>query len=207
MRQRVRENGLGISTRVRALLASVLIIGVAATGTLAAWSDGDFGGARFDTGEFALASRTDSGAFTGHGSGSPATLNWSLPALLPGQSTAAWVQIQATGTVEGSVVLSGVGLSEAVPAGSAKAAFRDALTVRVSATVSVGTAPSACTTNTAGSEVTGLTTIPVVPAQPLQPAGGTTVTFCIVITLPVDAPASSQTASLTPTWVFTGSTG
>jgi hypothetical protein len=207
MRQQVRENGPGIHTRVRVILASFLIVGIAVTGTLAAWSDPDFSIARFEAGDFALASRTDTGVFIAHGSQSAATLNWPLTALLPGQSKAAWVQIQSTGTVTGSVSLSGVQVAEAIPDGSPKASLRDALKVRVSATVSADAAPSPCTTGTAGTEVTGLTAIPVVSAQPLQPAGGTTVTFCVVVTLAENAPSSVQGIALTPTWIFTGSTG
>jgi hypothetical protein len=189
------------------VLASALVVGITSAGVLAAWVDGEFGGAELTTGTFALVSRTDTGPFAVHGSTGAASLDWALAPLFPGQSAAAWVQVQSSGTVGGSVTLSGIALGGTVPDGSAEAALRDALRVRISATTSADPAPPECTADTPGVEVTGLTQLPAVPAQQVGPAGETTVTFCVVVTLPADAPTTAQGASLTPTWVFTGSTG
>lgn len=207
MTRRGVRDGPGTLTRVRAALASALVVGITSAGVLAAWVDGEFGGAELTTGTFALVSRTDTGPFAVHGGGGAASVDWPLAPLFPGQSTAAWVQVQSSGTVAGTVALSGVDLGETIPDGSAEAALRDALVVRVSASVSADATPPECTTSTPGVEVTGLGQPPAIPAQSLGPAGGSTVTFCIVVTLPEDAPTSTQGASLTPTWVFTGSTG
>lgn len=206
MSRPVRKRGAGTFTRVRVVLACTLVGGVAAAGTLASWSDREFAGSPLTTGTFALVSRADDGPFVPHPADDAAVLSWSLAPLLPGQSTAAWVQVQSSGSVGGDVTLSGVDLAEEPVAGSPEAELRDVLTVRVSATASVEASVPACTTDTAGVEVTGLTTLPTLAAQPVEPAGASTVSYCIVVTLPNDAPSAVQGATLTPTWVFTGST-
>lgn len=206
VRPRAREPGADVSTRVRALLAGALVLGIASSGTLAAWSDGEFASSGLAAGTFALVSRTDTGAFVAHPEGSAAALAWPLDPLFPGESQAAWVQLQSSGSVSGEVTLTAVSLAEDPAAGSPAAALRDALVVRVSASSADDPAPPECTTSTPGTEVTGLTSVPQVPAQPVESSGGTTASFCIVVTLPEDAPALAQDAQLTPTWVFTGST-
>lgn len=207
MARRTRDRGLGTLTRVQALLACALLLGVGSAGTLASWSDSEIARAPFAAGTFALASRTDAGAFATHPEADPAALSWTLAPLYPGDSAAAWVQVQSTGSVDGSVTLSGVTLSADPVAGSPEAALRDALLVRASVTSSTDPTPPECTASTPGVEVTGLTQIPVLPAQQVAAAGGSTVTYCIVLTLPLDAPAITQGVALTPTWVITGSTG
>ena len=180
---------------------------MSAAGSLASWSDSELAGSPFAAGSFALASRTDAGAFAAHPESGAAALSWTLTPLFPGDSTAAWVQVQAAGSVAGDVSLSGVSLSPEPAAGSPEAAFRDALLVRASVSASTDPTPPACDASTPGVEVTGLTQIPVLPAQQVEPAGGSTVTYCIVLTLPADAPAVAQGAEVMPTWVVTGSTG
>ncbi|MDF2559379.1 MAG: hypothetical protein K0R99_825 [Microbacterium sp.] len=207
MVRQARVRGLKTLTRVQALLACALLLGVGAAGSLASWSDSELAGSSFTAGSFALVSRTDTGAFAAHPENAAATLSWTLSPLFPGESTAAWVQVQAAGSVDGEVLLSGVSLSTEPAAGSPEAAFRDALLVRASVTSSTDPTPPECTASTPGVEVTGLTQIPVLPAQEVDAAGGSTVTYCIVLTLPADAPAAAQGAALLPTWVITGSTG
>lgn len=182
------------------------MFGIASAGTLASWSDREYAASGFAAGTFALVSRTDTGAFVAHPVDGAAELSWSLAPLFPGESMAAWVQVQSTGSVAGEVLLSGVSLAAEPADGSPEAALRDALVVRVSSTASADPTPPECTTSTPGVEVTGLTQVPVIPAQPIEPAGANTVTFCIVVTLPDDAPTSIQGAEIVPTWLFTGST-
>jgi len=202
----VPRHGAGTFTRVRAVLAGALVFGISSAGVLAAWSDGELARTELAAGTFTLVSRTGLDEFASHGAGGAAALSWPATPLYPGQSKAAWVQLRSAGTVEGQVLLSGVDLSPAPPAGSAAEALRDALVVRVSATTSADPAPPPCTTSTPGVEATGLTQIPAIPALPLEADGSNTVTFCIVVTLPVDAPSAAQGAVLSPTWIFTGST-
>lgn len=206
VRRQVRDHGSGMFTRVRAVLAGALVIGIASVGTLATWSDREYAESAFAAGTFALVSRTDTGEFVAHPVDGAAVLSWPLAPLFPGQSVASWVQVQSTGSVAGDVLLSGVSLAEEPADGSPEAALRDAVVVRVSASASVDPTPPECTTTTPGVEVTGLTTIPAVAAQPVEPAGANTVTFCIVVSLPEDAATTIQGAEVVPTWAFTGST-
>lgn len=207
MVRQTRVRGLKTLPRVQALLACALLLGVGAAGSLASWSDSEWAGSSLTAGSFALESRTDAGAFAAHPEGAAAALSWTVSPLFPGESTATWVQVQAAGSVDGEVLLSGVTLSPEPAAGSPEEAFRDALLVRASVTSSTDPTPPACTASTPGVEVTGLTQVPVLPAQPIEAAGGSTVTYCLVLTLPADAPAAAQGAALTPTWVITGTTG
>jgi predicted ribosomally synthesized peptide with SipW-like signal peptide len=206
VRRPLSGHGSGTLTRVRAALAGALVIGVASVGTLASWSDREHAESGFASGTFTLVSRTDTGAFAAHPVAGAAELRWPLAPLFPGQSAAAWVQVQSSGSVPGSVLLSGVALADDPEDASPEAALRDALVVRVAASASEDPAPPECTTSTPGTEVTGLTQIPAIPAQDLEPAGASTVTFCIVVTLPDDAPTIIQGAEIVPTWIFTGST-
>lgn len=194
-------------TRVQALLACALLLGVGAAGSLAAWSDGEYAGSDVEAGTFGLVSRTVDGPFEAHGEDASATLSWTLSPLFPGESAAAWVQVQGSGSVDGSVTLSGVELAADPAAGSPEAALRDALLVRVAVSSDTDPAPPECTVDTPGVEVVGLTQIPTLPAQQVEPAGASTVSYCIVLTLPADAPAAAQGAVVTPTWVISGSSG
>ena len=206
MRRQARDHGSGTLTRVRAALAGALVIGVASVGTLASWSDREHAGSSFASGTFALVSRTNTGAFAAHPVDGAAELSWALSPLFPGQSAAAWVQVQSSGSVPGSVLLSGITLADDPADGSPEAALRDSLVVRIAASTSADPAPPECTANTPGTEVTGLTQLPVIPAQPLEPGGASTATFCIIVTLPEDASTIIQGAEVVPTWIFTGST-
>lgn len=205
VRQQAGDCAPSTFTRVRAVAASFAVIGLAASGSVASWTNGEFAGAEFLSGTFSLASRTDSGEFVAHGSGNPATLTWSSERLFPGVSTASWVQIQSAGSVSGEVALSEASVEPTVLPDSAAAALRDALRVRVSVTHSTNPALPDCTPQTPGVEVAGLLNIPDIPAQPIEAAGASTVTYCLVLTLPLDAPAAAQGAILTPTWKFSGS--
>lgn len=196
----------GAYTKVRALLAAALIGGVASSGVVASWAGSEAATAELRTGSFSLVSRTNSGAFVDHGEGAAAAIAWPTSPLLPGQSLVGTVQIRSAGTVAGAVRLTGVRLGP-VAGGSADAALRDALTVRVSATTSPDGATTDCTASTPGVESLGLGSIPALSSQPLQPAGASTVTYCIVVTLPSNAPSAAQGGQLAPVWVFTGISG
>lgn len=196
--------------RVRALLAGALVLGIGGTATLAAWTDEERATATVSAGTFALQSRTGPTPLTGwaNNTTTPAALPLSATGLYPGQSRAAWIQIQNTGTVPGTVSLTGVSFASAPGAGTNHEALRNAVKVRVSATAADGTASNApsCTTSTAGTEVDGLQNIPSLTAQTVKAGNANTVTYCVVITLPANAPNEAQGGSVTPTWTFTGST-
>ncbi|MBK0418866.1 hypothetical protein JD276_07450 [Leucobacter sp. CSA1] len=195
--------------RVRALLAGALVLGVGGTATLAAWTDEERATATVTAGTFALQSRVGPAPtpWANHTT-TAAALPLSAAGLYPGQSRAAWIQIQNTGSVAGTVNLSGVTFASTPAPGSNHERLRDATRVRISATAADGAASNApsCTTSTPGTEVTGLQNVPALTAQPLKAASANTVTYCVVITLSADAPNEAQGGSVTPTWTFTGST-
>ncbi|MDT0157475.1 hypothetical protein Q9R19_07565 [Microbacterium sp. ARD32] len=92
--------------------------------------------------------------------------------------------------------------------GAANVDLRDALR---SVVVQVDD-PSLCTPSTTSTTMSpspllpGPTTTQLPPAT-LQGGGASTVTYCVIVTLPVDAPSTAQGGVVTPTWTFTGTTG
>ncbi len=195
------------SLRVRAVLAGALVLGVGGSATLAAWTDQELASTTVTAGTFALSSRTStSDAFVSHGpSETAATLSFSATGLYPGQIRAAWIQIQNTGTVPGTVSVTGV---VAPTNGATGDALSGALKVRYVGTAPIANpnvAPTCTTSTTGGTEVTGLTTTPT--GTSLSIAAGATVAYCLVLTLPTDATTNAQGGTATPTWTFTGTTG
>ncbi|WP_435746747.1 SipW-dependent-type signal peptide-containing protein [Microbacterium sp. PMB16] len=189
--------------RVRALLAGGLVLGVGATVTIAAWTDQELATTTVSAGTFSIASRSDQGAFTSHG---PSDTALSIPldasGLYPGIKKAAYVQVQASGTLPGTVNLTAVAVTNntgGTPTG-ADLALQNAIRVGVA----VVAAPANCTTAvTAG---TALNVVPTVAAQSVTVTPLNTITYCIVLELPTDASGLAQGGIVKPTWTFTGTT-
>lgn len=189
--------------RVRALLAGGLVLGVGATMTIAAWTDQELATTTVSAGTFSIVSRSDQGAFASHGpTETVLTVPLDATGLYPGIKKAAYVQVQASGTLPGTVSLSGVTVTNnanGVPTG-ADLALQNAIKVGVA----VVAAPANCTTAiTAG---TALNTVPALAAQTLTVSPLNTITYCIVLDLPADASGAAQGGTVKPTWTFTGST-
>lgn len=192
-------------TRIRALLAGGLVLGIGMTATLAAWTDQEYAKTTIQAGTFSLQSQVSGSSWASNGAGSAVTLPLDATGLYPGVSKAAWIQIRTSGTLGGTVTLSGV---TAVAPLAADQALRDALTVRVFTV----TQTADCNTTAPGGASLPLTTAPSagqLPPVTLDGSGGTTttVTYCVVLTLPTGAPTSAQGGTVTPTWTFTGTTG
>ncbi len=190
--------------RVRALLAGGLVLGVGATMTIAAWTDQEIATSAVSAGTFSIVSRSDTAtAFASHGpTETVLTVPLNASGLWPGQTRAAYVQVQASGTLPGSVNLTGVTVTNnanGTPTG-ADLALQDALRVGIS----VVAAPANCTT---ALPATGtLTAVPALTAQALTVGPVNTITYCIVLTLPSDAATTAQGGAVKPTWTFTGTT-
>ena len=183
------------------------MLGVGSTLTLAAWTGTETGRATFTAGTFTLASRTAlADPFVSHGPGSPATVQVPTGAMVPGETRVGWAQVQATGTVGGTLTLSGVTLAGA-PLAGANLAFGNALTVTASVAVQPGAGQANCTATTPGVTVTGIGSLPSVPAVALLPNAQNTATVCFVVTLPKTAPNTAQGGQVQPTWSLLGSTG
>ncbi|WP_460795041.1 SipW-dependent-type signal peptide-containing protein [Microbacterium sp. GXF0217] len=193
------------SLRVRAVLAGALVLGVGGSATLAAWTDQELASTTVTAGTFALASRTStSDPFVSHGGGAEGTavMTFNATGLYPGQVRSAWIQIQNTGSIAGTVNLTTVGVTAS---GTASTALRDAVQVRYVPVAAPGDMASCTTSTTGGTSVTGLASVPTLTALPI--AAGATVGYCIVLTLPTTTPTGAQGGSAVPTWTFTGTTG
>lgn len=190
--------------RVRALLAGGLVFGVGATMTLAAWTDQEFANTTVTAGTFSIVSRIDQGAFSAHPDAATAVVvPLDAGAMYPGLRKAAYVQVQASGSIGGTVNLTAVSVTNAgggTPTG-ADLALQNALTVGVAVVPNI----AACTT-TAATPSTPITSVPVLVAQPVTVGPLNIVTYCIVLELPASAPNAAQGGTVKPTWTFTGST-
>lgn len=94
-------------TKVRAILAGGIVLGVGAAITLAAWNDSEFATGRFASGSFNLEGSTDGTSFTDHASAPGATLDFAVnPSnLSPGDTVAAPFSVRlAAGTTNNADV-------------------------------------------------------------------------------------------------------
>ena len=179
------------------------MLGVGATMTIAAWTDQELATTTVSAGTFSIVSRIDQGAFASHGpSETVLTVPLNAAGLYPGQKRSAYVQVQASGTLPGSLSLSGVAVTNA--AGTAPTGADLALQNALRVGITVVAAPANCTT--ALTAATALTTVPVLTAQTLTVAPVNTITYCIVLELPTDATGTAQGGTVKPTWTFTGTT-
>lgn len=188
-------------TRVRALLAGALVLGVGGTLTLAAWTDTETAQGVFTASKFGIQGSTDGVAFSDHPGTGPAALSFAVTptAMSPGTTSYARfvVKTLADTNVTGSLTLSaatvtGTGLGSylrygvrTIPAGSACNAT----------TFAAGTVVVA--TNSALS-VSGTGT------QALAAAGASPVTYCFAVTLPDGTANAAQGLSATANWTLTG---
>lgn len=196
-------------TRVRALLAGALVLGVGGTATLAAWTDEEYATAEISAGTFAMESRTTlaEDAWRQHSSEEPAPLQLNAAGLFPGETRAAWIQIRtASESVPGVVALTGVtnGGGGAPTVNPAKALWEG-----LAAQIGVVENPDACTAAYTGGTHVALGAVPTLeqlPAQQLPGGGAGVVTYCLVVTLSPNTANEAQGGSVAPTWEFTGST-
>ncbi|UAJ78814.1 hypothetical protein IT072_16515 [Leifsonia sp. ZF2019] len=192
--------------RLRAVLASGLVLGVGAAVTLASWTDNEFATGAFQTSVFNTQSSVNGGAYTDNSVSPGATFTVAGP-FAPGVSSYLPVLIQTTAnSVAGTTVLNG-----AVLGGSDAATLGAALVYRVVRTTATCNAAAftgspafvvgaAGTTRalTAGQE-TGVTN-PLAAATSSSPGAATG--FCFEVTLPAGAANSLQGKTATATWQF-----
>lgn len=188
------------SRRIRALLASGLVLGVGAGVTLAAWNDSEYGAASFTTGQFGIqgSTVTNPSVFSDHGAGAPATLAFApsaqLSALAPGNTVYALFSVRTiTPSVAGAVTMQGATLSGALTA------LQYGVKLIPAATVCDATSYAASTTVlvAAGSALTV-----GAAAQTLLANGGNQLNYCFAVSLPVGADNTTQNQSVTATWQF-----
>ena len=186
--------------RVRALLASGLVLGVGSAITLAAWNDSEHGTATFTAGEFDIQGAEDGSTFTDHPTqGDAATLVFNVPAvdMVPGQTVYAPFSVRtAPGSVAGTAQLTadsgnGTGLGQWLRYG-----------VRSIDGTTCDAASFAAGTVVVPSE--SALTVDASSEQSLPADAGGQVNYCFAFTLPADTPNAAQGAVLTAHWEFVG---
>ncbi|MFE1644633.1 SipW-dependent-type signal peptide-containing protein [Microbacterium sp. P01] len=188
------------STRVRAVLAGALVLGVGTSVTLAAWSDDEFGAGTFAASTFVVESQTGISTWAAHESGSPATLAFAASAMSPAVSQYAYIDIRTTAATN----ISGTAALTAVSA--ATGTLLPQLEYRVA--VTAATAPcnaSAFTSATipAYTATLATTTSPPSVSGALAAAGGSTVRFCFDVRVKAGTASTFQGGTAGATWQFT----
>jgi predicted ribosomally synthesized peptide with SipW-like signal peptide len=199
-------------TRVRALLAGALVLGVGATVTLAAWTSQYYATGRFTTSLFVTQSTADpAGSGWADNSVSPgATLQLNAGSLSPGATVAAPFGIRTTtGSIGGTEALQSPTSST-----SPLPDLWNYLQYRVySSTTSTCTTTSTPTSSSnwiAGSASTWSAMATAVPANTTALAAaaasapGTPTWFCFQVTLPSGAPNTLQGETIPISWLFIG---
>lgn len=181
-------------TKIRAILAGGLVLGIGAAVTLATWNDSEYANGTFATSTFNIEGSTGGSTFTQHpDSGSVATLGFGTSAagLSPGVTVYALFSVRTTSdtTVDGTLT---VGTPTRSPA--------DQLTDLTTGIVTIDGTTCDATAFAGGDPVTG----PIDLTSGADGNPGTQVNFCLQAGLPDDAPSSDQGQETTITWVFTG---
>ena len=186
--------------RVRALLASGLVLGVGSAITLAAWNDSEHGTATFTAGEFDIQGAEDGSTFTDHPTqGDAAALVFNVPAvdMVPGQTVYAPFSVRtAPGSVAGTAQLTansdnGDGLGQWLRYGVRTTSGTTCNEAAFNAGTEVVPANSALAVGSAATQ-----------SLPADASGQ--VNYCFAITLPADTPNAAQGAVLTAHWEFVG---
>ncbi|MFE4834784.1 SipW-dependent-type signal peptide-containing protein [Arthrobacter sp. NPDC056691] len=191
-------------TRVRAVLAGALVLGMGASVTLASWSDSEYAAGKFTASTFRLESSTESSTLPNLWKDSTegdASLVVSAGGLSPEASKYAWLKIRTTSS---STVGGKVTLASSTPVGdlSPVLEYRAVLT---EATCDSG-AFSGSATYIAGSSsayrpATAVQDTPV--ASPIGAPLGE-LRYCFDVRIKQGADNSYQGKGATVTWLFTG---
>ncbi|WP_087872156.1 SipW-dependent-type signal peptide-containing protein [Arthrobacter globiformis] len=204
MRKHVKTLRHRTFTRVRAVLAGALVLGVGASVTLASWTDSEFAAGTFTASTFRLESSTTATDWKDSTSPTDASLTVNAAGLSPGASSYSWLNIRTTAasTVGGTAVL-----TSSTPAGD----LSDALEYRAvltSATAAChATAFAGTSTYIAGSplEYSAVTAVAASPiATPIAAGGNSPLRYCFDIRIKAGTDNSFQGKSATVTWLFTG---
>ncbi|KIP52183.1 hypothetical protein SD72_10955 [Leucobacter komagatae] len=187
-------------TRVRAVLAGALVLGVGGTLTLAAWTDTESVRGAFAASKFGIVGSSDGVTFTDHPASGPAALSFVVTptALSPGVTSYAKFVVKTTAdtTVPGTLSLAG-----ATVTGTGLDTY-----LRYGVRTIPVASPCSETTFAAGSSVVAaasLLTAAGAGSQALAAAGGAPVAYCFAVTLPAGTPNAAQGLTTTASWTFT----
>lgn len=184
--------------RVRALLAAGVVLGVGATVTMAAWNDSEYTTGTVTAGTFALEGSVDGATFTATDASNPHSLGFSPGAdLIPGSTSYALFSVR---TQEGSTGGSVQVLADDGNTGGLNQYLTYGLRT-------IGGTTCNATTFEAGTAVVqrgSAMTADAPSSQPVAADQGSTVNYCLELTLNSDAPNDAQGATASPGWQFLG---
>jgi predicted ribosomally synthesized peptide with SipW-like signal peptide len=189
-------------TRVRAVLAGALVLGVGATVTLAAWNDSEYATGSFAASTFNTESSTVNGVWASNTAAPGAALAFGATAMSPSVSSYAWINIRTTAasTVGGTITL-----ASATPSGT----LATVLEYRAVRTAGTGTACDASAfsgspTYIAGGSSTYLavTSVPGSPVASAITSPSGELRFCFDVRVTSTAANSYQGTTATVTWLF-----
>lgn len=195
-------------TRVRAVLAGALVLGVGSTMTLAAWTDNEFGQGTFTASRFDTQSSVNGGVGYADNSSSPgATIAFDTTAMSPSSVRYGSLLVRTKiNSIAGTMVLSGAtispsGTDETTVLGAALRYRVVSTTATCDATAFTGSptwvvGPTAATLTTAGSATLNL-------AAATASLPGAATGLCFEVTLPAGAANTLQGASTTAIWHVT----
>lgn len=189
-------------TRVRALLAGAIVLGVGATLTLAAWTDQEVASGSFTASTFGLQGAVNGGVFSEHSdSGSAATLTFSDAAVGMSPGSVKYVTYSVRTTSATSVA----GTVTFVPpafAGELAPVLRYGVSVIPTTTCNAGNFAAGTIIVAAGSVLTQTPSL----AQPLAATGASQTNYCIAVNMVSDVQVATnayQGKSANGTWTFT----
>ena len=200
-----RGRGASRFTRLRAILAGALVLGVGASVTLASWNDSEVSTATLTAGRFDVVGATDGVTFSQHAASSAAALNFALPVsgLAPGMTVYSLFSVKTTNpSVAGTVALaasaanntSGTGLGASLTYGVKSIAKGEACT-----STSYG-ASSASVVVVSGSLLTASQAAGA--SLPLSANGVDQINYCFAVTMLNNADNSAQGKTTAPIWTF-----
>jgi predicted ribosomally synthesized peptide with SipW-like signal peptide len=216
------------ATKVRALLAGGLVLGIGAAFTLAAWTDNEwvFGqsengggpGTKFYQMEQNTWSAPSGGVEWGHKPEAPGgALTFSVNAdnLVPGTTVYAPMQLRASDKSQSLVAtLTGAARLDQADSAANSAALYGALRYQLKQGVDKDLC-NATNFGSNGSDIVGVgstlnsrSDTPIsLPAGTTDAAAGTPVSLCFALTLPSSAPVDLQGLKTTPVWTFSSTVG
>ena len=189
-------------TRVRAVLAGALVLGVGATMTLASWTDSEYATGSFAASTFNTESSTVAGVWASNTSAPGASLAFNATAMSPSVSQYAWVNIRTTAasTVGGTITLASSTTSGTlVPVLEYRA-------VRTAATSTPCDTTAFTGTYIAGSASTYLavTTVSASPVGSAITSPSGELRYCFEVRVQAGAANTYQGGTGTVTWLFSG---
>lgn len=186
------------SRRIRALLASGLVLGVGSTVTLAAWNDSEYVSGSVTSGQFGLEGSVDGSSYRSSDPESPHTLSFSPDTqLFPGSTDYALFSVRtAAESLGGTVqVLADDGNAEGLGAYLTYGIRQiEGATCNAESFNSGEVIVERGSSLTTGAE----------SAEELAANQGTVVNYCLELSLPVDADNAAQGLTATPSWEFLG---